>query len=146
MQRMMRLAALSIVLFPLLSGCGDLSNLFAPSETTVALVNDGSFPVEVKLYTHTDQNVLEALITAVGTERNYTIPAGETRVFTFACDDVQAIYIDDAELSLIGDIGPSQNSDQVYRDGSDFNCGDTILFTFTHPTLPTSLSIEFSVN
>jgi len=143
---MMRTAALAIVLVPLLSGCGDLSNLFSPSETTVALVNDGEFPVEVKLYTHTDQNVLEALITTVGTERSYTVPAGETRMFTLDCDDLQAIYIDEAELSVLGSIGPTQNSDQVYRDGTDFNCGDTILFTFTHPTLPTSLSIEFSVN
>jgi hypothetical protein len=51
--------------------------------------------------------------------------------------------IDDADLQIVGGIGPETDT-RVYRDGDDFNCGDSITFTFDHPTLPTSLNVNFS--
>ncbi len=126
-----------------LGGCDALISALGPSQTTVRLVNDGDYDVIVELYYHDDQNVLEALISEVGTERNITVPPGETRSFSVACEDLQAIFIEDAELSLINEIGPDQQSEEVRRDGDDFNCGDTIIFTFTHAVTLTSLNIAF---
>lgn len=139
------LIALSAMIPCLSGGCpvGGLLDLLGPSGTTVQLVNTSNdFALDVELYTGEDQNALELTLTEFGERRQVTVPAGETRSFTLSCDKLQAIIIDRAELVLIGDIGPDQKS-RVYRDGSDFNCGDTLVFTFSHPALPLSLDIAY---
>ena len=113
-----------------LASCDALS-LLLPTTVTVRLVNNSEFPVEVKLYTSDTQEFLDFVLTELGDERNYTIPAGETVTFTEACDDLQAIVIDDADLQVLGGIGPEATSDELH-DGDDFGCGDTITFTFSH--------------
>ena len=128
------------VLAMLSSGCG----LLSPSSVTVNLVNNGDFAVEVQIFVHSDQNVLETLIDDVGEELNFSVPAGSTVSFTRDCDDLQAINIEDADLQILGGLITPDADTGVLRDGSDFGCGDTLTFTFTHPDLAVSLNIAFS--
>lgn len=124
----------------LISGCG----LLSPSSVTVNLVNNGNFPVEVQIFVHDDQNVFQFLIEEVGEELKLSIPAGSTVSFTRDCDDLQAIMIADADLLVVGNLISPEADTDVLRDGSDFSCGDTLTFTFTHPDIPISLSIDFN--
>lgn len=127
------------------SGCeGFFSLLPSTNQTSVRLINNGSFPVNVTLYVHSDQNVLKAIMPSVGERIEITVPANSTRLITRDCDDLQAVLVDEAEVSIIGDIGPSTDSD-VFRDGSDFGCGDVFALTFVYPVVPVSLSIEAAV-
>ena len=114
-----------------LAGCNSLVGLLRPSETTIVLANDSDFDVEVVLFYDDDQNILELLLTEIGEEMRLTIGAGEQITFSRACDDLQAIIIDDADLLVIGQLGPEVKTD-VLRDGKEFGCGDTITFTFDH--------------
>ena len=123
----------------LISGCG----LLSPSSVTVNLVNNGNFPVEVQIFVHDDQNVFQFLMEEVGEELNLSVPAGSTVSFTRDCDDLQAIMIADADLLVVGNLISPEADTDVLRDGSDFSCGDTLTFTFTHPDIPISLSIGF---
>ena len=129
-----------VVLAMLSSGCG----LLSPSSVTVNLVNNGDFTVEVQIFVHSDQNVFETLIDDVGEELNFSVPAGSTVSFTRDCDDLQAIIIEDADLQILGGLFTPDADTGVLRDGSDFGCGDTLTFTFTHPDLALSLNIAFS--
>lgn len=131
--------AAGAVLAMLSSGCG----LLSPSSVTVNLINNGDFAVEVQIFVHSDQNVLETLIDDVGEELNFSVPAGSTVSFTRDCDDLQAIIIEDADLQILGGLITPDANTEVLRDGSDFGCGDTLTFTFTHPDLALSLNIAF---
>lgn len=121
-----------------LTGCADL---LQPSQTTIELVNDGSFPVAVTIYISGTQEIPRDLLTTLGEKIERTVPADRTVTITRGCDDLQAIVIDDADLQLIGEIGPEADTD-IFRDGTHFGCGSTIRFTFTHPLVPISLNIE----
>jgi hypothetical protein len=98
---------------------------------TVSLVNASEYSVEAKIFIHDEQDIPEVLLTELGDELNFTIPAGATETFTRSCDDLQAIVIDDADLLVLVGLGPEANSD-VLRDGHDFRCGSRIIFTFSH--------------
>lgn len=132
-------------LLPLLSLAALLAGgcPFGSSLTTVALVNATAFPVEVRLYYGSNQNVLAAVLEETGTEVVETVPANSTVTFSRDCEDLQAIMIENADLRIVGGIGPSQNT-RVYRDGSDFGCGDRLTFTFTTSNFLTELEINFS--
>lgn len=137
MRSLCRIGLLGVPLL-IASGC----NVILPDLITVVLVNEGSFTVDVRLYTHDEQDVPESLIDDVGDERLFSIPAGQTVTFNADCDDLQAIMIADADLRVAGNVGP-EASTGVFRDGSDFNCRDTLQFTFSHPPFPTELNIAF---
>ncbi len=124
------------------SGC-PVGAFLPESETRVRLVNEADFEVEVQLFYSDDQNALQGLIQEFGTERNESLGVGDTASFSRDCDDLQAIFINDADLNIIGSIGPEASTD-VFRDGSDFNCGDTLTFTFTQNATATDLDIAFS--
>ncbi|MBP7937139.1 MAG: hypothetical protein KA354_21045 [Phycisphaerae bacterium] len=115
----------------------------SPDTTSVRLVNNTAFPVEVRLYYAAQQNILESLLEAIGTEYEATIAPGTTASFSRDCEELQAIFIENAKLVVVGDVGPSTDTD-VYRDGTDFGCGDTLTFTFTQPALPTEINVSFS--
>ena len=122
------------------SGCG----LISPDTVTVNLVNNGDFAIEVQIFTHDDQNVLETFIDNVGSEINLSVPAGQTVSFTRECDALQALIVADADLQILGGLLGPEAGTRVFRDGSDFNCGDTITLTFSHPDLAISLNIDFN--
>ena len=134
----------SVGLVPLMAGC--TGRLFPrPTSVTVNLVNHSDFAVEVDLYISNEQDVPESILVTLGEKIEFTVPAGETRTFTRDCDDLQAIIISDADLMVIGQIGPSADTD-VLRDGTQFNCGDTIDFTFDHSPAIVDFAITTSVH
>ncbi len=124
-------ATVALILLAVNAGCDSLVGLLRPSETMIVLANDSDFDVEIVLFYDDDQNILELLLTEIGEEMRLTIGAGEQITFKRDCDDLQAIIIDDADLLLIGQLGPEVKTD-VLRDGNEFGCGDTITFTFDH--------------
>ncbi len=114
-----------------------------PTDTTVQLVNNTSFPVDVKLYSSSRQNEPAATLPLTGTEIVESVPANSVISFSRDCDELQAIVIDDADLQIVGGIGPSQNT-RVYREPDDFGCRDTLTFTFTASSFLTELEINFN--
>ena len=115
---------------------------FNPTTTTVQLVNDGNFPVEVTMYVGGSQYTTKELLRIAGEEIERTVPARQTVTITRDCEDLEAVFIDNAKVSIAG-VGPEDESD-LLRDGTDFGCGDTIRFTFTYTLLPPNLDIGVS--
>lgn len=113
------------------------------SQTTVELVNAAEFPVEVRLFFDDDQNLTEVLLEADGEERNITVQPGQTETFSEDCEELQAIFIEDADLRIVGEAGPDASTG-VYREPDDFGCGDTLRFRFTQNALATDLDIGFN--
>ena len=130
-------------LCPLL-GCDVLTAILLSSSTSVTLVNNGDFDVAVSLYTSDTQEIPALLITQLGEQSTFTVLAGESLTFVRSCDDLQSIVIDDADLLVIGSVGPEANSN-ILRDGTDFSCGDTIIFTFNHSAVILDFDVTSSV-
>jgi hypothetical protein len=129
----------------LAAGCDAVRQILGPSETSVRLVNDSDFPVEVDLYYGDEQDTIEAVLTETGTNVQRTIDAGDIYSFSDDCDNLQAIVIVDADLRVLSGLGPEDSTD-VLRDGTDFSCGDTITFTFDHSAILTDFAIHTSVD
>lgn len=144
MKRLLTCVCLAGVLVPV-GGCEIVLDILQPKIVTVRLVNNGSFDVDVELYISGTQEILESLLTSTGTKIEYTLEAGETVTFSRDCDDLQAIIIDNADLKVLGGIGPSADTD-VLRDGTDFSCGDTITFTFDHSLVVVDFDITVNAN
>ncbi len=125
-------------------GCPSLVGLLPSDRTTVELRNDGDFAVEVTLFTAENQEIPRSLLTELGTRSDLRVEPGESTSFSRDCDELQAIVIDDADLILIGDVGPDADTD-VLRDGSDFGCGDTITFTFDHSAALLDFDVSVSI-
>jgi len=106
-------------------------------------VNNTDFPVDGRLFYDDDQNLPENLIQADGTEKSFDLQPGETESFARDCEDLQAIFIEDADMRVAVGVSP-EASTEVFREPNDFGCGDTITFTFTQNALGTSLEIRFS--
>lgn len=130
------------VVLLLLAGCDTISGLIGPTHVTVILVNAvDSFPVDVKVRYDDIQEIPELLLEQTGTELNYTVAAGDSVTFTRPCDDLQAIMIEDADLLVLGGLGP-ETSSSVQRDGDDFSCGDTLVFTFSGGITDLNVSVS----
>ncbi len=143
----MRTWTLNMALFaalPVFAGCGVLDAILQPNTVNVLLVNQGDFDVQADVYISGEQLIPRDLLTEVGEHLVFTLRPGETASFSRNCDDLQAIVIDPAELSIIGQIGPTTSSN-VLRDGDDFGCGDAITFTFDHSILITDFSVSWAV-
>lgn len=136
--------ATTCLLMPLVTGCDALLDIIRTSTITVELVNNGDFDVDVELYYDDTQEIPEALLTETGTMLEFTILPGQTQRFTRSCDDLQALIIDDADLRVIGGVGPEADTG-VLRDGDDFSCGSTIRFTFDHSEAIVDFSITTNV-
>jgi hypothetical protein len=129
-------------------GCnalGDIGDIIFPRRITVRLVNPGDFPVEVNLFYGDEQDTIEDLLEEFGEQVVVTVAPGDTYTFSRSCDDFQAVFIEDADLQLVGDIGPGSGT-EVFSDGDDFGCGDTITFTFNYAAIPFALDIDFTAN
>jgi hypothetical protein len=134
-----------IMLLPALAGCEALLSLLLPSRTTVVLDNRGDFPVEVTLFTSSNQDIPEVLLTADDDDaEQFTVAAGDRVTFSRDCDDLQAIIIEDADLQVVGQAGPQADTG-VLRDGDDFGCGDTITFTLDHSAVLVDFDIAVGV-
>lgn len=126
------------------AGCAFLDDLLGLNLTRVRLVNNGDFDVQAVLYFDDDQEIPRELLTEIGTRMEFTLAPGESASITRDCDALQAIVIDNAELMVIGQVGPEADTD-VLRDGSDFGCGDTIILTLDHGPLLTDFDISVAV-
>lgn len=133
------LAVMVLVLLPA-GGCDAIGNIIGATSVTVELVNNGDYSVDAVMFYYDDEDVIEALLTEIGDEVNRSVASGETTSFTRDCDDFQAFMLDNAELRVLGDIGPEASTD-ILRDGDDFSCGDTIVLTFEH----TDVLLDFDV-
>lgn len=144
MRRTMLLGIALLGLAPTVGGCDVLTALLQATSVTVSLVNNGDFRVDVTLIYDNDQDTLDFLLEETGTTLDFTVEAGETVSFTRSCDDLQAILIEDADLRVLSGVGPETNSD-LLRDGDEFGCGDTIVFTFDHSDLILDFDVTVSV-
>ncbi|MBX3394703.1 MAG: hypothetical protein KF841_05005 [Phycisphaerae bacterium] len=125
------------------TGCDELEALLGrllDRGTRVEVTNNGDYPVDAVFYISGEQNIPRALLVELGERIAITIEPGQTMPFVRDCDDLQAIVLDDADLRVIGAIGP-ETSSEVLRDGTDFGCRDTILFTFDH----SAVLVDFDV-
>ena len=112
-------------------GCDAILGFLQPSVVTVRMVNNSDFAVQVRLIYDDDQELPRDILEETGTALEFTISAGDTTTISRSCNDLQAVFVDNADLLIIGEIGPEADTD-VLRDGDDFSCGDTIVFTFDH--------------
>jgi hypothetical protein len=126
--------ALTLALAAATGGCGILTAFFQPSTVRVALVNDSDFDVSVVLILGENQDAPRELLEEIGDEERYTLKPGESIDFFRDCDEIQAVFVDNAEMMIVGQIGPEADS-EVLRDGEDYDCGDTVEFRFDHSDL-----------
>ncbi|MEP0845280.1 MAG: hypothetical protein HRF50_00505 [Phycisphaerae bacterium] len=126
------------------AGCAFLDDLLGVNLTAVRLVNNGDFDVRAVLYFDDDQEIPREVLTEIGTRMEFTLAPGESASVIRDCDLIQAIVIDNAELMVIGQVGPETDT-EVLRDGDDFGCGDTIVLTFDHGPLLTDFNISVAV-
>jgi len=141
MTRIMQVA-LGIAVLAATAGCGVL-DLLLPSTTTVRLVNNGNFTVEGELFHGDEQFTIKELLKETGEELNFSIPSGETQTIIRDCDEIQAIFIDDARLQAL--LLTPDDDTELLQDGTDFDCGDTITYTFTHSAILTDFEISTAV-
>ena len=139
--------ALTVLLMTLVlstAGCGALFDLLTPTTVRVVLVNESTdFGVEGTLYYDDEDDIPELLLTELGEEMSFTLAAGQTQSFIRSCDDLQAIIIDDADLQVIGSVGP-EDSSEVQRIDDDYACGDDLVFRFSHTGAIVDFRVTFS--
>lgn len=123
------------------AGCDAVIGFLLPSNVTVVLVNESTdYVVDATLLYHDDEDVFEAVLEQLGTERDFTLSPQETSTFTRDCDDLRAIMLDEAVLRT-GLLQPDTDTG-VFRMGEDFVCGDEIVLTFTHSALLIDFDVE----
>ena len=131
-----------VALFPV-CGCDALLGLVEP-QTTVRLVNDSDFAVEGELFYDDEDDTIEEILEENGTRRQFAIAAGGESSFSVSCDNLRSLIVSDADLQIIGEVGPSASTD-VLREGDDFDCGDVITFTFDHSAAIIDFDVEVLV-
>ena len=128
-----------------LAGCGiDFSILLPEVRTAVRVVNDADFAVDVELYFDDEDDIPEEILTQLDS-MEFIIAPGEVFAFSRPCDDLRAIIIDDADLLVLGGVGPETDTG-VLREGDEFECGDTIEFRFDHSEVILDFGIDVTVS
>ncbi len=124
---------ITIGVLSLIAGCDGLVGILLPSTVTITLVNESAnFNVDGTIVYDDDDLFLRADLTALGTDLQFNLGPGASFSFPpLDCDEVEALILDDADLRVLGSVGPDTESD-LLRVGDDFECGDEIVFTFTH--------------
>ncbi|GJM25194.1 MAG: hypothetical protein DHS20C16_16090 [Phycisphaerae bacterium] len=130
-----------------ITGCGAvgfLGNILGSNRVTVRLVNNSDdFDVDVQVR-YGDENLeTKDLIKVLGEEVNRSLSPGEQAEFTRDCDELESIFIDEAELQAPL-ISPKEDTD-VIVDGDNFSCGDTIVYTFSHSDILIDFDISTSI-
>lgn len=126
------------ILIPLLCGsCGAV-------QTYVILYNTTNHTIEGRLFYDEEQSLPASGVEAFGTEVTFSIPAGQNFSFNRDCEDLQAIFIKDADMQVAPGVSP-ETSTSVYHEPDDFSCGRTITFTFTQNAVATELDVTFAL-
>lgn len=135
------IVGVSLVVFP---GCEALVGLLTPSTVTVTLQNDSDqFPVDATVFYDDEEDTLKILVIEFGNSQDFTIPPGESRSITRSCSDLRGLVLEDADLRISIGLSP-ETSSNLLRIGSDFECGDEVVFTFSHDIIPTSLRLNIT--
>jgi hypothetical protein len=87
-------------------GCGAIPGILFPEVTTVRLINNANFPVEFELFYGDDENTLEVFLVEFGERVPGTLQPGDSTSISDDCDNLRAVIINDADLRVIGGIGP----------------------------------------
>lgn len=118
------------VMFLPLGACdGTLPDLIVGDEVVVRLVNNTDYDIDVIVYYDDDPDISESNLTDNGTRLEYTIEPDQWASFRRGCDRIGAVIIDRATMRVLGGFGPTTRS-EVLRDGDEFDCRRTIIFTF----------------
>lgn len=126
-------------------GCEGVLDIILPSTVTVTLVNDSpDFDVEAIIIYDDEDDLPKFLLVETGVQRDVVVGPGEQASFTRSCDDLRALVLDDADLQIIGGFGPETSSD-VLRIDDEYECGDEIIFTFTHSDLMLDFRVSVDV-
>ncbi len=141
--------ALALLGVGLLVGCGTVgeavvNTLVGSTRTTVRLVNSTDFPLTVEFRYSDDQLVLPFVLRDSGTRVERVIAANSEASYSDDCDALQAVVITAADLDIAIGLGPGTDS-RVYRDGTDFGCGDTLIFTFESDGI-LDLTVDFDTD
>lgn len=122
-------------------GCDALLDFVLPSTVSVSFVNESpDFDVEVAFIFDDEDDIPEFVLRQLEPDLELLIGPGDSESRSFDCDDLQAMIIDRAELQA-APFGPDSDTD-VLRIDDDYECGDEIVFTFTH----TALIVDFDVS
>jgi hypothetical protein len=119
------------------------ANCVPERQTSIVLRNQTNFTVDVELYYHHRQEIPQFLIDETGTRMTFSIPPNGVESFSRPCEDLQAIYIKDAQMRVLPGISPDANT-RIYREPDDFGCANTLTFTFTQNVIATSLNVSFA--
>ncbi len=137
------LAIVGLLLFTL--GCDALLGLLLPSTVTVSFVNESpDFDVEVAFIFDDEDDIPEFVLRQLEPDLELLIGPGDSETRSFDCDDLQAMIIDRAELQA-DPFGPDTDTD-VLRIDDDYECGDEIVFTFTHSVLIVDFDVSTQVH
>ena len=132
MRRNRIIGFIALGLLPVHVGCGLALDIILPSTVTITLVNGiAGFGIEGTLVIDNREAFIKEDLVAFGNALDFTLSAGGSFSFTaLDCNAVESLVLDSAKLVIIGDIGPTTDS-AILRLGTDFQCGDEIVFTFT---------------
>lgn len=127
-------------------GCEALLGLIQSTTVTVTLVNQSSnFSVETAVIYDENELPREILVQdGFGIQRDDAIAAGASASFTLSCNDVESLLLEDADLQVLGGLGPDVEGD-VLTQGDDFQCGDEIIYTFTHSAIIVDFNVTVDV-
>lgn len=123
----------------------DLFVLFPANVVTVEYVNDADADVAVWLYTDDEDDEDADDLVEDGEEWESLVPVGEAVSFNIDCDDVGSMVVGEAQLLVLGNIGPSTWTDDLHI-GEEYECGDVVTFTFYNSPTLTELHAEVSVS
>lgn len=125
-------------------GCDAIVGVLEP-KTTVRLINNSDFAVEGVIYYDDEDDTIEEILEQTGTRRPFALASGGQSSFSVPCDELRALILSDADLQIIGDIGPSASTD-VLREGDDFECGEVITLTFDHSAAVMDFDVTVAVS
>jgi hypothetical protein len=140
----MRTVVVIIAVLGLLTcGCEALVDFLRPDNFTVIFVNESpDHDVDLTLASAEDEDTPEDLIELLGDERSYSVGPEASITRQFSCDSVGALMVENAELQ--SPILQPDTQSEVLRRGEDFECGGTIVFTFTHSAALVDFDVSVS--
>jgi hypothetical protein len=124
-----------------LAGCGFGLDIFLPSTVTITFVNEFTdLSIEGTVVFDNREAFIKEDLVGFGEERSFSVDGGQSLSLTpLSCGEVESLVLDRAELLVVGNVGPSTDS-EILRIGEDFDCGDEIVFTFTGSILDLNVS------
>lgn len=120
---------------------GNLFNFVRPNLVTIEYVNDAIADVDVVFRYLKDDDKDKNDLEDDGNRIDSLVPLGGVVQFELDCDRAGSLMIDYAKLKLLGDIGPTKDTDDYHR-GDDYACGDIVTFTFSNSLDLTQLYID----